>query len=320
MLFAMVEGERVLELLHLLRVAALRAGLRARRCAGASSGVTGALLRTGGYRRRAVLVGTGAHIEAVAHALQGLGDRPGRLRLADAAPDERAARPRLARATSSATSTTIDEVLIADPDFPQEQAVELVDRCHRARRARARRAVDDGDPDGPGRVRARPDAAAVRAQAAGLRGHRLRRSSARSTSSARCCCCSCSRRSCWSSRSRSSSTSRGPVIYRSMRPGIGGEPFDVLQVPHDVRRTPSSGRTSSRSTTRRAAPIFKIRDDPRVTPVGRFLRRWSLDELPQLFNVLRGEMSLVGPRPLPAARLRAARGLAPQALPGAARA
>jgi len=93
-------------------------------------------------------------------------------------------------------------------------------------------------------------------------------------------------------------SSRGPVIYRSIRPGIGGESFPCLKF-----RTMYEGADLRQKELEHAneagGAIFKIRHDPRITPVGRFLRRWSLDELPQLFNVLFGQMSLVGPRPLP---------------------
>jgi lipopolysaccharide/colanic/teichoic acid biosynthesis glycosyltransferase len=93
-------------------------------------------------------------------------------------------------------------------------------------------------------------------------------------------------------------TSRGSVFYRSMRPGIGGRPFPCLKF-----RTMVVGAEHMQDHLEHAnelgGAIFKIRADPRVTRVGRFLRRWSLDELPQLFNVVRGQMSLVGPRPLP---------------------
>ena len=93
-------------------------------------------------------------------------------------------------------------------------------------------------------------------------------------------------------------TSRGPVIYRSVRPGIGCRPFDCLKfrtmrVGADEAQSELEGLNESDGT------LFKIRDDPRLTSVGRLLRRFSLDELPQIVNVLRGEMSLVGPRPLP---------------------
>jgi lipopolysaccharide/colanic/teichoic acid biosynthesis glycosyltransferase len=93
-------------------------------------------------------------------------------------------------------------------------------------------------------------------------------------------------------------TSRGPILYRSQRPGIGGRCFACLKF-----RTMVAGAEHLQDPLEEhnevGGAIFKMRADPRVTAVGRFLRRWSLDELPQLLNVLRNEMSLVGPRPLP---------------------
>ncbi|HEX9695517.1 MAG TPA: sugar transferase [Actinomycetota bacterium] len=92
--------------------------------------------------------------------------------------------------------------------------------------------------------------------------------------------------------------SRGPVFFRQLRAGHKGKPFRVFKY-----RTMVTGADTMKLSGEIASevdgPIFKIRDDPRVTRVGRFLRRYSLDELPQLINVLVGQMSLVGPRPLP---------------------
>jgi exopolysaccharide biosynthesis polyprenyl glycosylphosphotransferase len=91
-------------------------------------------------------------------------------------------------------------------------------------------------------------------------------------------------------------TSPGPVLFRQGRVGRGGGAFDMLKF-----RTMYDGADGHKERLREhneAEGFFKIADDPRVTPVGRLLRRTSLDELPQLVNVLRGEMSLVGPRPL----------------------
>jgi lipopolysaccharide/colanic/teichoic acid biosynthesis glycosyltransferase len=93
-------------------------------------------------------------------------------------------------------------------------------------------------------------------------------------------------------------SSRGPVIYRSIRPGIGCRPFQCLKF-----RTMNEGADAAQDQLEELnesdGALFKIRDDPRLTTVGRILRRFSLDEVPQIINVLRGEMSLVGPRPLP---------------------
>jgi exopolysaccharide biosynthesis polyprenyl glycosylphosphotransferase len=92
--------------------------------------------------------------------------------------------------------------------------------------------------------------------------------------------------------------SRGPILYRDRRIGVGEKEFPMLKFRTMVANAPDLQRDLEAENEAGGA-LFKIRDDPRVTRVGRFLRRFSLDEIPQLGNVLKGEMSLVGPRPLP---------------------
>ena len=91
-------------------------------------------------------------------------------------------------------------------------------------------------------------------------------------------------------------TSRGPVLYVQERVGRGGEPFRMLKF-RSMYRDAHAHRSEHAEQNIHHGPIFKIRDDPRITPVGRAIRRLSIDELPQFFNVLIGSMSLVGPRP-----------------------
>jgi exopolysaccharide biosynthesis polyprenyl glycosylphosphotransferase len=92
--------------------------------------------------------------------------------------------------------------------------------------------------------------------------------------------------------------SSGPVFYRDRRVGLAEREFGMFKFRSMY--TDASERQAGLETSNEASgPLFKIKDDPRVTRVGRILRRYSIDELPQLLNVLRGEMSLVGPRPLP---------------------
>ena len=92
--------------------------------------------------------------------------------------------------------------------------------------------------------------------------------------------------------------SRGPVLYRDRRIGLNEQPFMMLKF-RTMYADAAARQTQLEAANEAEGPLFKIRDDPRVTPVGHFLRRFSLDEIPQVLNVLRGQMSLVGPRPLP---------------------
>ena len=90
--------------------------------------------------------------------------------------------------------------------------------------------------------------------------------------------------------------STGPIVYRQTRVGRGGRVFHIYKF-RSMRRDAEQLLGDLRHRNEAPGPLFKIRDDPRVTGVGRLIRRTSVDELPQLLNVLEGTMSLVGPRP-----------------------
>jgi exopolysaccharide biosynthesis polyprenyl glycosylphosphotransferase len=93
-------------------------------------------------------------------------------------------------------------------------------------------------------------------------------------------------------------TSPGPIIFWQNRSGLHGRPFRMYKFRSMITNA-EQARAELERLNEMSGPVFKVKNDPRVTRLGRWLRRTSLDELPQLWNVLRGEMSLVGPRPLP---------------------
>ncbi len=97
--------------------------------------------------------------------------------------------------------------------------------------------------------------------------------------------------------------SRGPILFRQRRSGLNGQPFTIYKFRTMVTNAEQFQHELA-AMNEMTGPVFKVTNDPRVTPIGRFLRRTSLDELPQLLNVFRGEMSLVGPRPLPVDEVR----------------
>src|SRR4051794_16458121 len=191
----------------------------------------------------------------------------------------------------------VDEVIIADPDFPEEQAVELVDQCHR--RGVTVRIAPSTMEILVHRAEFVPGASVplfeLRPPVFDGFDYVVKRSFDFLGAIALIVLLS---PLLLAIAVAVFVTSRGPILYRSIRPGIGGEPFSCFKF-RTMRSDADQVQADLESLNEASGPLFKIRQDPRMTRVGGLLRRFSLDELPQLFNVLTGQMSLVGPRPLP---------------------
>jgi exopolysaccharide biosynthesis polyprenyl glycosylphosphotransferase len=262
---------------------------------------TGWLLEQAGYRRRALLVGSGKHIEEVAHALGGRSrtqvDLVGYISLTPRPQNGLRSLGQLDQLPDVLAAERIDEVIIADPDFPQERAVDLVDRCHQRGvtvhvAPSTMEILIDRAEFMPGEsvplFTLRPPVFEG-VQYAAKRTFDLTISTlllivlspilAAIAIAVKL-------------------GSPGPVIYRSVRPGMGGKPFRCFKF-RTMREHADQIQDDLEPLNELSGALFKIREDPRLTSAGRLLRRFSLDELPQLANVIRGEMSLVGPRPLP---------------------
>jgi exopolysaccharide biosynthesis polyprenyl glycosylphosphotransferase len=263
--------------------------------------LSGWLLAQAGYRRRALLVGSGKHIDQVAHALadspRGELEPIGYISLTPRPENGLRSLGRLEDLPEVLASQRVQEVIIADPDFPQERAVELVDVCHR-------RGVE---------VHVAPSTMEILIQRAEfVPGQSVPLFTLRPPvfegidfavkrsfdviGAALLLVLLSPMLLAIAIAVRLSS--RGPVLYRSPRPGMGGAPFACLKF-RTMRDDAEDAQEHLESLNELDGALFKIREDPRLTPVGRLLRRFSLDELPQLVNVVRGDMSLVGPRPLP---------------------
>jgi exopolysaccharide biosynthesis polyprenyl glycosylphosphotransferase len=301
LIFAVVSGEHFSSyylfygslLFALVYVSSLRAIFEA---------ATGALQRVVGYQRRTLLVGTGKQVRDVADALvDRLHDAPvevvGFLSRDAGAANGLRSLGTLDHLEAVLSAERIDEVIIADPDFPQTDAVELVDQCHRC----------------GVRVRIAPSTMEILIHRAefvpgqsvplfelnppvfeGI-DFALKRTFDLIGATLLLVLLSPLLLAIVLAVRLSS---RGPVVFHSTRRGIGQRPFRCLKFR--TMHTDAEQRQADLEELNEASgALFKIREDPRLTPVGRLLRRFSLDELPQLVNVLRGEMSLVGPRPLP---------------------
>jgi exopolysaccharide biosynthesis polyprenyl glycosylphosphotransferase len=263
--------------------------------------VTGVLLRAAGYRRRALLVGSGKQIEEVHSALVDEVHAPvdmiGFISLTPRPDNGLRSLGRIEDLASVLDRHRVQEVIIADPDFPEDRAVELVDQCHT--RGVTVRVAPSTMEILVHRAEFVPGASVplfeLRPPVFDGFDYLVKR--------------------CFdfigalvlivllsplllAIALAVLVTSRGPVLYRSIRPGIGGEPFACFKF-RTMRTDADQMQADLESLNEASGALFKIRRDPRLTAVGRLLRRYSLDELPQLFNVVQGRMSLVGPRPLP---------------------